>query len=618
MEQLIALATSGQELDAAALAQVTGMDEAQIGMIFASQDPAAEAMALPAFLEAVLPLSPDNEQLAQLNQLVQLAASGAPLGSEALAQAFGIQEDQVNQLFGLTLIPQKAVSLADFTAFLVKDVLGDAAYADSFTEEQQTQLATMNRMAQLAASGTGLSAKKLSNALDMEKGTAEIVLRLYFGSDISGKKMSLAGLVSFVLGDSVMKQNLDKDQLAQLKTMQRLIRATLNDTKFTYRGLADLLGMDREQLKMLFTIRASQQGGDAWAISVQRFIDFLLDDVLSNDEFANKIDADTAANLSSAKTLVDAVVSGRAYTAAEMGELLGGLADNLDRATIELMYLYAESGENANPKWMMTLETLLDYLISDVMNDPRFASVIDDDMREKLLDLQDSLDEAKEQLVTSKYSRLVVDTVYPDEGAQTTEFIAGLERFGATALEGEFYLVGNSVMNYEMQSTFGGELLFITLLTAMAIFLIVALTFKSLSIPLILVALVQCGVYITVTITGLLSGNMYYLALLIVECILLGATVDYGILLTNYYCEARKTEDVKDALKAAYAGSIHTILTSGLILILVTAAVGGMFENPTITAIVNTISLGALCVTILILFVLPGLLAACDRFVAKK
>lgn len=44
--------------------------------------------------------------------------------------------------------------------------------------------------------------------------------------------------------------------------------------------------------------------------------------------------------------------------------------------------------------------------------------------------------------------------------------------------------------------------MFITLLTAAAIFLIVALTFKSISIPAILVPLVQCGVYITVTVTG--------------------------------------------------------------------------------------------------------------------
>ena len=124
-------------------------------------------------------------------------------------------------------------------------------------------------------------------------------------------------------------------------------------------------------------------------------------------------------------------------------------------------------------------------------------------------------------------SRLIITSSYPDEGEETTAFFANLEEYGNSNLNGTYYLVGNSAMNYEMQKTFDNELLFITLLTAFAIFLIVAFTFQSISIPLILVLLVQCGVYITVTITGLTSGHMYYLALLIAECILMGATVNW-------------------------------------------------------------------------------------------
>lgn len=98
----------------------------------------------------------------------------------------------------------------------------------------------------------------------------------------------------------------------------------------------------------------------------------------------------------------------------------------------------------------------------------------------------------------------------------------------------------------------------------------------------------------------------------------MGATIDYGILFTNYYCESRKTLPVNEALKTAYAGSTHTIMTSGLILILVTAIVGNFFEEPTVSSIVKTLSIGALCATLLILFVLPGALAVCDRFTVKK
>ena len=107
---------------------------------------------------------------------------------------------------------------------------------------------------------------------------------------------------------------------------------------------------------------------------------------------------------------------------------------------------------------------------------------------------------------------------------------------------------------------------------------------------------------------------MYYLALLIVECILMGATVDYGILFTSYYREMRAVLPVREALVSAYKGSIHTILTSGSIMVLITAVIGPLFGNPTIEQIVRTLAVGCASAIILILFVLPGILALCDRF----
>ena len=173
-------------------------------------------------------------------------------------------------------------------------------------------------------------------------------------------------------------------------------------------------------------------------------------------------------------------------------------------------------------------------------------------------------------------------------------------------------------MSYEMEQSFDREMLLITLLTAISIFIVVAITFRSLSIPLILVLLVQTGVYVTMTVNGLMGYSIYYLALLIVQCILMGATIDYAILFTNYYRESRKTMDVKESITAAYKGSIHTILTSGLIMIVVTGAIGLSPVDPTIAQICQTVSIGALSATLLILFVLPGLVAALDRFTNKQ
>lgn len=169
-------------------------------------------------------------------------------------------------------------------------------------------------------------------------------------------------------------------------------------------------------------------------------------------------------------------------------------------------------------------------------------------------------------------------------------------------------------MQYEMSLTFQDELNAITLLTAVAIFIVVAITFRSLIIPLI----IQAGVYATVAIIGLQGYSIYFLALLIVQCILMGATIDYAILYTSYYREKRKTLEIEDALMAAYDGSIHTIFTSGLIIILLIGLVGYAFSNPTVGQICQTISKGALCATILIVFILPGILAVFDKLICGK
>lgn len=696
MEQVITLAVSGQELTASQLSEITHMEEEQISVIFANQEPTVESMTLSAFLNIAIQECPDNIQLLQLNQLVQLAASGTLLDSSALAEMFGIEQVQVQQLFMLTLASQKTSSLASFTAFLVNDVLTDEAYAANFTEEQKTQLANMNQMVQLAASGTLLNPSALAAIFGMDEELIEMVFRLYYGNDISGKTMSLENTVDFILSDSVMRKYMNSTSIGQLQMMQQMIKASVNHTAFTYNKLAKLLGMDSNMLKILYTVHASKtevrnwsvsmytlvnflvdnqdalnsamgksqmnslttaqaiingsvngisytsdqlaslmgmskdqdrqlyllytsRHGDTsgWTLSVKGFIDFIMDDVLSDSEYADKLDADTTDSLSSARTMVDAVIYGKPYTAAEMGILLGGLSEDLEPSMIELLYLYAESQQNTDPTWTMTLETLFNYMIDDVLHDSRFSSVIDPDMRQTLLDAQKTLDEGKEQLVSDQYSRLVITTSYPEEGEDTTAFLYKLEEYGNHNLNGNYYLVGSSAMNHEMQKTFDDEFRFITMLTVAAIFLIVALTFKSIVIPAILVLLVQCGVYITVTVTGLMSGSMYYLALLIVECILMGATIDYGILFTNYYRESRRLFDVKKALKKAYAGSIHTIMTSGLILVTVTGVVGGMFEEATVQAIVKTLSIGSFCAIVLILFILPGILAVCDKLVAK-
>ncbi len=263
----------------------------------------------------------------------------------------------------------------------------------------------------------------------------------------------------------------------------------------------------------------------------------------------------------------------------------------------------------------LSIEELYDFIRENLQN-PVIAALLGKNMTAMIEDAGDIFASIKAQMVGPKHALIMLGTDLPAESEETEAFIKALQEDLRSAAGNDCYLVGSSVMSKEMKDSFGRELLTISLLTAASIFLVVMLTFRQLVVPAILVLLVQCGVFLTVSTTWLMGYRMYYLALLIVQCILMGATVDYGILYTNYYREMRKTCGPAEALREAYRRSVHTILTSSLFMIIVTGAIGLSPAEPTIAQICMSISIGTAAATILVIFVLPGILASLDRFVA--
>ncbi len=282
--------------------------------------------------------------------------------------------------------------------------------------------------------------------------------------------------------------------------------------------------------------------------------------------------------------------------------------------TLELAALYGSATRYYDESYTASIDELFGWIHDKMLNDARFDKAINTVFRSMITSFKTTLDGGKEMLCGEKYSRLVINTVYPAESKETTAFLD--ELYGACDnLNGEYYLIGSSAMNYEMANSFDKELILITVLTVLAIFLVVLFTFRNVLIPVILALLVQAGVFVMVSVQ--IAGGVFYLALLIVECILMGATIDYGILFTNFYRENRKTQSVKDALKSAYGGAMHTILTSGSILVLITGIIGITSSDPTMSQICIAVSVGSLAATLLILFILPGLLAVFDKLVMK-
>ena len=322
-------------------------------------------------------------------------------------------------------------------------------------------------------------------------------------------------------------------------------------------------------------------------------------------------------------------IFGKAYGATELADALDGLAGGMgvdtgaagisfDPSLLNTVYsLYFAGTSTPAEEQKLTIPQLFDYVHDKLLKNPLLSGMIPAGMRETVAGAKEQLEDGMRMLKSDRYSRMIVYTYLPVEGAETDALLAVIED-AAKDLTGDYYLIGNSAMSREMQASFGDELRTITLLTAAAIFLIVLITARSFIIPALLVLIVQCGVYITVTVVGWQGYSIYFLALLVVECILMGATIDYGILYASYYRENRKERSVAESLQAAYDGSVHAIMTSGLILVLVTGIIGYTYADPTIAEICRTISTGALSAILVILLLLPGLLAALDRLVVGR
>lgn len=291
---------------------------------------------------------------------------------------------------------------------------------------------------------------------------------------------------------------------------------------------------------------------------------------------------------------------------------------SIKRGTIEMIYLAHAANSNAySSDWKMSVEELMDLLVSKILKDPAFDSVIGTDERAQINDAAELVRTGKESLVTNEYGRIVCKTPYAADSTEMSALCIQLREKLGQELSGEYWLVGRGPMVQEMAASFNDEFNFISLVTAGVIFLIVLITFRNIAIPLLLVPLIQTAFNWDMLVGGLVGDPIYYVALIVVQSILMGATIDYAILMTTNYREARTREDVRTSVQTAYRNSIRTVCMSGSILVFV-CLILGLTAGGITGQICLVISEGATASVALVLLVLPGLLAALDRFVVPK
>ena len=243
------------------------------------------------------------------------------------------------------------------------------------------------------------------------------------------------------------------------------------------------------------------------------------------------------------------------------------------------------------------------------------------DSEEKLAQLkaaQEIIDENSRQMVGKKYNRMIVSIKHESEGESSFNAIGELIDKADDTLSMDHYFVGDSVMGKEMNDGFKDELNFVTMLTVIAIFIVVLFTFRSVLSSAILVAVIQSAVYITTSFTVQTGFTINYIALILVQCILMGATIDYGILYTCNYIEERRSKDKKQAVGDAMNRSIKTILTSSLILMGCCLTTGLLMTQKAISQTTTMIAVGTAVAVFMVIFILPVVLYITDKLATMQ
>ena len=488
-------------------------------------------------------------------------------------------------------------------------------FADLSDEDKATILETAQKIS------SEISAVRQEIDLNDKLAKLKNIYKLYQAETTANvARISPRELVNFLLNhqnDDKLKGALTSDTIKQLGLAQYIMNN--QSTKYSAGSLAQAFNLDQEKVKLVYALYNYRYENKNLKLSLKTLIIFIDEKVLPNPNYANRLSKNEQTQLHTIATLMRAAANGNTYNYEALYRAILPLAGNLDKNQLFLAYLYHGSLYDYDENWTLTVEKFINFVSDKILPDSRFAERIDDEMREKITDGRKTINDAKDLLVGPQHYRALIESNLPAEGEKTFALISDLKNALGPRNKLDYYLVGDSAMAYEMSQTFNDEMNFITILTMLAIFAVVVCTFKSFFVSMLLVLVIQCAVYIVMAYLSLTGSSIYFIALIIVQSILMGATIDYAILFTSYYVENRSyfKMSIRDALISTYNRSINAILTSASILIIVTAIVGNL-ATAIAAAVCQAISLGTFCATLIILVLLPALLATLDRFIVKK
>lgn len=220
-------------------------------------------------------------------------------------------------------------------------------------------------------------------------------------------------------------------------------------------------------------------------------------------------------------------------------------------------------------------------------------------------------------LLSEDYSRIILQVISAEEGEHAFGLIERVRETIDKYYEEDTHLVGSSVITYDMAQTIQADDIVVNGIAILAIFLTILFTFKSISVPIILVFAIELSIWINLSFPYFTQAPLNYIGYLIISTVQLGATVDYGVLYTQNYLENRQTMNKKDAFFFTVNQSAQSVIPPALILSIVGFILGAVSTIQMVSELGITLGRGATISLLMTLIFVPVAYYLFDSIVEK-
>ena len=226
-------------------------------------------------------------------------------------------------------------------------------------------------------------------------------------------------------------------------------------------------------------------------------------------------------------------------------------------------------------------------------------------------------DSIKDILESDRWELLLINSEYAPASDEVNDQITSLNTILKSYDKGGM-IIGEAPCMKDMIETTDHDFAVVTAISILAIFIIILLVEKSLTLPVVLIAVIELGIFINLGLPHYLGQSMAFITPICISTIQLGATVDYAILMTTRYkAERIAGQSKKDAVWTALYTSIPSIFVSGMGMFAATFGVALYSDIEIVSSMCMLIARGAVISMLLVTFVLPAMFMLLDTVICK-